>query len=401
MEGAGLSSGAKGDERTKHLKTVYIGSLHGETTEPLLCTLFSQFGVIKSCKLIKDGASTGMFAFIEYDEHKSAEMAIQAMTGRVFLGKTIKVNWAVSAAPGGNTTGAAAAIGPGFNPVTHYTIFVGDIGSELSDEELYDAFSKFGVISDCRIIRDPVTLKCRNYGFITYVSKESASNAIKEMNGYWMGNRSIRTNWAHKKNGSLAEATGTPSHDPSKLTYQQIDSQASSSNTTIYCGNVTSNLSRNLLSQIFSRFGAITNIRAFPEKRYGFVRFVEKSSAVRAIYEMNNAIINGDSIRVSWGKENYSEASDIAYWQYCQQFQNAYAAYMQQQSFYQANAVAQALQTYNAQFHHDNGWSPQSQVQGSSFGMENSFQTSSDADNQRAKMRTEASSYFSTKNCGA
>lgn len=403
MEGtsAGSSNAANGDERTKHLKTIYIGSLHEDTTEPLLCTLFAQFGTIKTCKLIKDGSSTGMFAFIDYDEHKSAEMAIQAMTGRVFLGRTIKVNWAVSSPPGGNT-GATAAIGPGFNTVNHYAIFVGDISNELSDEELYDAFSKFGVISDCRIIRDPVTLKCRNYGFITYVGKEAAANAIKDMNGHWMGNRSIRTNWAHKKNGSpssLVETAMTPPLDSAKPTYQQIDSQASSTNLTIYCGNVTSGLSKNLLTHIFSPFGAISNIRAFPEKRYGFVRFVERSSAIRAIMEMNEAIINGDSIRVSWGKEHLSSANDIAYWQSCQDFQNAYSMYMQQQSFYQANAVAQALQTYQSQF--PGNWFQSQQVQGSgssSFGMGNTFQAASDADNQRAKMQTEASTYFSTKN---
>ncbi len=406
MEGAGAAStnAANGDDRTKNQnKTVYIGSLHDDTTEPLLRTLFAQFGNIISCKLIKDGTSTCMFAFIEYDERASAEMAIQAMTGRVFLGRTIKVNWAVSSPPGRNT-GAAASTGPGFNAANHYAIFVGDISNELSDEELYDAFAKYGVISDCRIIRDPVTLKCRNYGFITYVSQESAANAIKDMNGYWIGNRSIRTNWAHKRSDSsqssfVEPAAWTPTTDPSRPTYQQIDSQGSSTNTTIYCGNVTSGLSRQFLSKMFSRYGAISNIRVFPEKRYGFVRFIERSSAVRAIYEMNDANINGDSLRVSWGKEHLPTPNDMAYWQSCQNFQSAYAMYMQQQSFYQANAVAQALQTYHSQFPNNN-WS-QSGAQGSSYGMDNPYQAESDADNQRAKMQTEASTYFSSKNVGA
>ncbi|KAL9692888.1 hypothetical protein quinque_012173 [Culex quinquefasciatus] len=51
----------------------------------------------------------------------------------------------------------------------------------------------------CRVVRDPQTLKSKGYGFVSFVKKSEAENAIAAMNGQWLGSRSIRTNWATRK----------------------------------------------------------------------------------------------------------------------------------------------------------------------------------------------------------
>ena len=53
--------------------------------------------------------------------------------------------------------------------------------------------------SDCRVVRDPATLKSKGYGFVSFTKKIEAENAIALMNGQWLGSRSIRTNWATRK----------------------------------------------------------------------------------------------------------------------------------------------------------------------------------------------------------
>ena len=53
--------------------------------------------------------------------------------------------------------------------------------------------------SDCRVVRDPQTLKSKGYGFVSFTKKVEAENAIALMNGQWLGSRSIRTNWATRK----------------------------------------------------------------------------------------------------------------------------------------------------------------------------------------------------------
>ena len=57
----------------------------------------------------------------------------------------------------------------------------------------------FFFYSDCRVVRDPATLKSKGYGFVSFTKKIEAENAIALMNGQWLGSRSIRTNWATRK----------------------------------------------------------------------------------------------------------------------------------------------------------------------------------------------------------
>ena len=48
-------------------------------------------------------------------------------------------------------------------------------------------------------MRDPQTLKSKGYGFVSFMKKVEAENAIALMNGQWLGSLSIRTNWATRK----------------------------------------------------------------------------------------------------------------------------------------------------------------------------------------------------------
>lgn len=170
-----------------HPRTLYVGNLDVSVTEDLLTTLFSQIGQVKGCKVIREPGNDP-YAFIEFLSHTGAATALAAMNKRVFLDKEMKVNWATS---------------PGNQPKTdtsnHYHIFVGDLSPEIETQVLKDAFAPFGEISNCRIVRDPQTLKSKGYAFVSFVKKTDAENAINAMNGQWLGNRSIRTNWSTRK----------------------------------------------------------------------------------------------------------------------------------------------------------------------------------------------------------
>ena len=64
---------------------------------------------------------------------------------------------------------------------------------------IQDKSLKNYIFSDCRVVRDPQTLKSKGYGFVSFMKKVEAENAIALMNGQWLGSRSIRTNWATRK----------------------------------------------------------------------------------------------------------------------------------------------------------------------------------------------------------
>ncbi|CAG9759917.1 unnamed protein product [Ceutorhynchus assimilis] len=181
----------------------------------------------------------------------------------------------------------------------HHHIFVGDLSPEIETQTLRDAFAAFGEISDCRVVRDPQTLKSKGYGFVSFIKKGEAESAIAAMNGQWLGNRSIRTNWATRKPPTAKnEAAAKP------LTFDEVYNQSSPTNCTVYCGGITNGLTEELMQKTFAPFGTIQEIRVFKDKGYAFVRFSTKESATHAIVAVHNTDINGQVVKCSWGKES-------------------------------------------------------------------------------------------------
>jgi cold-inducible RNA-binding protein len=73
---------------------LYVGNLSDDTSNAELNTLFSEVGVVESCRLITDletGRSKG-FGFIEMDSKDSAAAAKIKFNGAELHGRTLKVN---------------------------------------------------------------------------------------------------------------------------------------------------------------------------------------------------------------------------------------------------------------------------------------------------------------------
>ncbi|KAG8185120.1 hypothetical protein JTE90_005716 [Oedothorax gibbosus] len=201
----------------------------------------------------------------------------------------MKVNWATSPS---NT--------PKQDTSKHYHIFVGDLSPEIETAQLREAFAPFGEISDCRVVRDPQTLKSKGYGFVSFVKKADAEIAISTMNGQWLGSRAIRTNWATRKppaNRSQNESSGK------HLNFDEVYTQSSPTNCTVYCGGIAQGLTDELMQETFRSFGGIQEIRVFKDKGYAFIRFATKESATHAIVATHSTEINGQTVKCSWGKE--------------------------------------------------------------------------------------------------
>lgn len=84
------------------MKKLFVGSLPPTTTEKSLQELFSQYGTVRSIKLVKDlfsGTCKG-FGFLEMEGHE-ARAAIAGLNGKSFEGHTIKVNFEKERTRGG------------------------------------------------------------------------------------------------------------------------------------------------------------------------------------------------------------------------------------------------------------------------------------------------------------
>lgn len=108
------------------------------------------------------------------------------------LGSELKVTWNVQA--GGTKE----------DTTNHPTVFVGNIGDQIDEYALFEAFSAYNC-SDSRIIRGDDG-RCLGYGFITIRTQEDAKAAVAAMDGQRLMGRPLRVSFA--KTPRLSEADG-------------------------------------------------------------------------------------------------------------------------------------------------------------------------------------------------
>lgn len=64
-----------------------------------------------------------------------------------------------------------------------FRIFAGDLGDEIGDEALYNAFKKYPSIVKARVVKDKHTGKSKGFGFVSFKNPNDFVRALKEMNG--------------------------------------------------------------------------------------------------------------------------------------------------------------------------------------------------------------------------
>jgi hypothetical protein len=69
------------------------------------------------------------YGFAKFSDKRAAEAALQALNGKIYMGQELRVNWALPRSPQEGTS----------------HLFVGDLGSEVTDTMLYNAFCSVGV----------------------------------------------------------------------------------------------------------------------------------------------------------------------------------------------------------------------------------------------------------------
>jgi len=88
------------------MKSIYVGNLPYDATEDDIRTLFEQYGKIDSVKLVMDrdtGRPRG-FGFVEMPDD-AADTAVQALDGKDFNGRGLRVNEARRREHGGRGPG--------------------------------------------------------------------------------------------------------------------------------------------------------------------------------------------------------------------------------------------------------------------------------------------------------
>ncbi|VEL25212.1 unnamed protein product, partial [Protopolystoma xenopodis] len=138
-----------------------------------LLGLFSRYGSVKTCRIIRD-RSTGVsfgFGFCEYETSVSARNAISHLNGYCVNEKVLKVSFA-RVQETSNTT----------------NLYVKNFPVWVTEQHLCALLSRFGRIVQCRVLRDHTTQQPKGAAYVLFESQTDAELAKENLDGKpWPG----------------------------------------------------------------------------------------------------------------------------------------------------------------------------------------------------------------------
>ncbi|KAJ0966155.1 hypothetical protein J5N97_027293 [Dioscorea zingiberensis] len=279
------------------VRSLWIGDLQHWMDESYLQNCFYQAlqngEQLVSVKIIRNkhtGQSEG-YGFLEFATHAIAEWVLQTYNGQMMLNvdQAYRLNWASLGAGERRDSGA------------DYTIFVGDLASDVTDYMLQDTFKNaYPSVKGAKIVTDRTTGRSKGYGFVRFGDLNEQTRAMTEMNGAYCSTRAMRIGpAASKKSGDTQQQYATKaSYQPT----QGAESENDPNNTTIFVGGLDSSVTEDLLRQTFSNYGELVHVKIPAGKRCGFVQFANRASAEEALKLLHGTLLGGQNIRLSWGR---------------------------------------------------------------------------------------------------
>nr|BAJ94512.1 predicted protein [Hordeum vulgare subsp. vulgare] len=160
-------------------RTVFAFQLSLKADERDAYEFFSRAGKVRDVRLIMDRNSRRSkgVGYIEFYDVMSVPMAI-ALTGQPLLGQAVMVKPSEAEknlAQSNATSGGAASGGA-------RKLYVGNLHSNITEDQLRQVFEPFGQVELVQLPVDPLTGLCKGFGFIQFARLEDAK-AAQSLNG--------------------------------------------------------------------------------------------------------------------------------------------------------------------------------------------------------------------------
>jgi cold-inducible RNA-binding protein len=78
-------------------------------------------------------------------------------------------------------------------------IYVGNLSQEVSEDDLRQAFEKFGTVDSASIIKDKYSNQSKGFGFVEMASKDEGQKAIDELNSTELKGKTLTVNEARPR----------------------------------------------------------------------------------------------------------------------------------------------------------------------------------------------------------
>lgn len=206
---SGASSGGNAISASRSL---WLGSVDPTVTEQDIRQFFGPFGAIETIRMLPAQEC----AFVNYYSIEDAIRAKAAMQGITLGNLVLKIGFgkidaltasgsSIGGAPGSNPYGAGGSTTANGETISR-SVWIGNIGPEVTAETIMERFNGFGPIESCRI------LDMKNCAFVNFYTTDAAIAAKTTMNGTIIEGHAIKTGYA--KDSSMMRSFSNIEHLP-------------------------------------------------------------------------------------------------------------------------------------------------------------------------------------------
>lgn len=95
-------------------------------------------------------------------------------------------------------------------PENDFRIFVGNLGPEVSDTMLSNAFKRYESFTMAKVVKHTFGHKSKGYGFVSLSNIQDGARALKEMQGQYIGNRPVQIKRSMPDDRTVKDKRGRP-----------------------------------------------------------------------------------------------------------------------------------------------------------------------------------------------
>jgi len=274
---------------------VFIKNLDKTIDNQALYDTFSDFGSILSCKVVTDGKGNSKgYGFVHYESKEAADQAIAKVHGMLLNGKIVYV---------GPFIPRKERI-PGSDPDRYTNLYIKNLDTTYSDEDLRRDFEVFGSIQSAVLMKN----QKGSVAFVNYENHEDAKKASDALNGKRLGGSDKEVYVARAQKKSERDQMLKKLRDDRALKYQGIN---------LYVKNLDDSVNDAKLEEAFAGFGGITSCKVMVDEKlnsrgFGFVCFSKADEASRAITDMNGSMLEGKPIYVALAERKELRRAKLA-----------------------------------------------------------------------------------------
>ncbi|KRY23755.1 Polyadenylate-binding protein 1 [Trichinella patagoniensis] len=211
-------------ETTRKFTNVYVKNFDENFTDQCLVDLFSKFGKIQSCVVMKEDDKSKGFGFVSFENPEDAEAAVKEMNEyQLPSGKKLYVGRAQKKAE------RQAELKRRYEMlklerIQQYegvNLYLKNLDDSVDDAQLRKAFEKFGVITSAKVMTDEKG-QSKGFGFVCFSSPDEATRAVSEMNNQKLGNKPLYVALAQRKEDRKAQLASQLVQRVNALRFQTV-----------------------------------------------------------------------------------------------------------------------------------------------------------------------------------